>query len=196
MGGNGADFGGAGGGLGDLFEVFFNGMGQAASERARESTRRGADLRANIRLSLQETYAGVTRELDVPTLLRCETCDGNGAQPGTSIETCSACKGAGRLREVRQTFFGQFMQEVPCVKCGGRGRVAASPCETCRGEGRTRGKRQVSVRIPAGVDEGDRVRVTGAGEDGEAARRPATCIALSRLSRTASSSGARTTCCT
>jgi molecular chaperone DnaJ len=162
----GPDFGGGmGGGLGDLFEVFFNGVNQAGG--AREQVRRGSDLRTNIHLTLEEIYAGTTRELQIPTLLRCETCDGNGAQPGTSTETCSSCQGTGRLREVRQTFFGQFVQETPCVRCGGRGEIIANPCNTCNGNGRVRGKRTVSVQIPAGVDEGDRVRVVGGGEDGE-----------------------------
>lgn len=166
---NGFASGGAGaGGLGDLFEVFFSGVNAAANQRAQESIRRGADLRTNIRMSLEEVYAGVTRELDIPTLLTCDTCNGVGAQPGTDVESCSACKGAGRLREVRQTFFGQFVQEVPCVKCGGRGKTFKTPCASCAGQGRKRGKRRVSVQIPPGVDEGDRVRVVGAGEDGEA----------------------------
>lgn len=166
--GGGFDASGAGG-LGDLFEVFFNGMAGAGTggSRTREQIRRGADLRMDVRLSMEEVYAGVTKQLEVPTLLRCTTCNGNGAQPGTDIETCSACKGQGRLREVRQTFFGQFVQEVPCVKCGGRGKIPSVPCSTCGGGGRKRGKREVSVQIPAGVDDGDRVRVMGMGEDGE-----------------------------
>ena len=159
----GADF--SGGGLGDLFDVFFNG---GMGGQTREQVRRGSDLRMNVKLTLEEIYAGVTKNLEIPTLLQCKTCSGNGAAPGTKVETCSGCKGTGRLREVRQTFFGQFAQEVPCARCGGKGRIAPTPCGDCRGEGRVRGKRSVSVQIPAGVDEGDRVRVMGAGEDGEA----------------------------
>jgi molecular chaperone DnaJ len=164
-----ADFGGGAGvgGLGDLFEVFFNGVQQAAGERARDAVRRGSDLRVNVRLTLEEIYSGARRDLEIPTLLGCETCDGSGAAPGSDVQTCSACKGAGRLREVRQTFIGQFVQEVPCVKCGGRGEIITTPCTSCNGQGRVRGKRSVSVEIPAGVDEGDRVRIMGAGEDGE-----------------------------
>ena len=165
-GGAGVDFGA--GGLGDLFEVFFNGMAGQGGSRTREQIRRGADLRLNVRLTMEEVFAGVTKQLEVPTLLRCATCGGNGAEPGTKVETCNACKGQGRLREVKQTFFGQFVQEVPCVRCGGRGQIPTTPCSTCHGAGRTRGKREVSVQIPAGVDDGDRVRVMGAGEDGEA----------------------------
>ncbi len=154
-----------GGGLGDLFDVFFGGT-QGGAGRAREDLQRGADLRYDLSLTLQECWAGVTKELRVPSMLKCKTCAGSGAAPGTKPETCQQCGGAGRVREVRQTFFGQFVQEAPCPRCSGRGKIIPNPCPTCRGDGRTRAERQVTVSIPPGVDEGDRVRVTGAGEDG------------------------------
>ena len=154
-----------GGGLGDLFDVFFGGA-QGGGGRAREDLQRGADLRYDLSLTLQECWAGVTKELRVPSMLKCKTCAGSGAAPGTKPETCQQCSGAGRVREVRQTFFGQFVQEAPCPRCSGRGKIIPNPCPTCRGDGRTRAERQVTVSIPGGVDEGDRVRVTGAGEDG------------------------------
>jgi molecular chaperone DnaJ len=161
------DFSGVGG-LGDLFEVFFNGMGGVGGTQTREQVRRGADLRLDLTLTLQESYAGVTRELEVPSLIKCQTCEGKGAQPGTIIESCSNCRGSGRVRQVRQTFFGQFVQEAPCARCGGTGQFIPNPCTTCHGDGRVRGTRKVTVNIPPGVDEGDRVRVTGAGEEGQA----------------------------
>ncbi len=164
-GGQGPDMGG-GVNIGDLFDVFFGGGG-AAGGRGREDVRRGSDLRADLTLTLEECWAGVTKELRVPTLVTCTTCGGSGAAPGTKPETCTGCNGTGRLREVRNTFFGQFVQEAPCARCGGTGRVNPSPCTTCRGDGRVRGERKVSVAIPPGVDEGNRVRVTGAGEDGQ-----------------------------
>lgn len=162
------------GGLGDLFEVFFGGAGGvgSVSGRARDDLRRGGDVRADVTLTLEECWAGVTKELRVPTMLNCDTCKGSGAAPGTSPETCVQCSGAGRVREVRQTFFGQFMQEAPCPRCGGRGKIIPTPCPTCRGEGRVRGERAVTIAIPPGVDEGDRVRVTGAGEDGQSGSPP------------------------
>ncbi len=166
-GGPGVDFSGAGG-LGDLFEVFFGGAaGGGVGTRARQDLRRGSDIRADVRLTLEECWAGVTKDLRVPTLLTCGTCSGSGAAPGSSPESCVQCAGAGRVREVRNTFFGQFVQEAPCPRCGGRGKIIANPCPTCRGEGRERRQREVSIAIPPGVDEGDRVRVTGAGEDGQ-----------------------------
>jgi molecular chaperone DnaJ len=160
----GADFPGSGG-LGDIFEVFFGGA--AGGGRAREDVRRGSDIRADVTLTLEECWAGVTKEIRVPTLLTCKTCSGSGAAPGTQPENCVQCAGSGRVREVRNTFFGQFMQEAPCPRCGGRGKTISNPCTSCRGDGRTRAERAVSIAIPPGVDEGDRVRVTGAGEDGQ-----------------------------
>lgn len=160
----GVDFG-AGVGLGDLFEVFFGGAG-VGGRGPQADLRRGNDIRADVSMTLEESWAGATKEVKVAARVTCKTCDGSGAAPGTSPETCSACKGSGRLREVRNTFFGQFVQEAPCARCGGTGRVNPTPCQTCRGDGRVRGERQVTVAIPAGVGEGDRVRVVNAGEDG------------------------------
>ena len=165
---NGAAAGGAdfGANLGDIFEVFFGGgMGGASSGR-REAARHGNHLRANVQLTLEEAWAGTTRELEIGTLLRCETCSGNGAKPGSKVEQCSGCQGSGKQRTVQRTFFGQFVQEVPCARCGGSGQFVPDPCESCGGEGRVKGKRSVSINIPAGVDEGNQVRVPGAGEDG------------------------------
>lgn len=164
-GGVGADFGG---GIGDLFEVFFGGAGGGGGVggRAREDLRRGSDLRIDVSLSLEECWAGVTRELRVPAMLRCKTCNGDGSAPGSKPEVCQQCSGQGRVREVRNTFFGQFVQEAPCPRCAGRGKIVVNPCADCRGEGRVRDERRVTVSIPPGVDEGDRVRVTSAGEDG------------------------------
>jgi len=165
-GGSGFDFGGAGGvNIGDLFDIFTTVAGSSGT-RTREATRRGSDIRADVVLSLEECWGGVTRNLEIPTLLLCETCEGSGAAPGTEAQSCVQCAGLGRQREVRNTFFGQFVQESPCARCGGSGKIIPTPCPTCKGEGRARGKRDLNVQIPAGVDEGDRVRVVGGGEDG------------------------------
>jgi molecular chaperone DnaJ len=161
-GGAGPDFGAN---LGDLFEVFFGGGGAQSGGR-REAPRQGNHLRANVQLTLEEAWAGTTRKIEVGTLLRCDSCSGSGALPGTKVENCQACSGSGRQRTVQRTFFGQFVQEVPCARCGGNGKFVPNPCDVCHGEGRVRGKREVTVRIPAGVDEGTQVRVGGAGEDG------------------------------
>ncbi len=167
---SGPDISGAGG-LGDLFEVFFGGGGGVGG-RAREDIRRGSDVRVDVRLTLEECWAGVTKELRIPTLLGCKTCSGSGAAPGTSPKNCVQCAGSGRVREIRNTFFGQFAQEAACPRCTGRGKIIETPCPTCRGEGRTRAERSVTIAIPPGVDEGDRVRVNGSGEDGQSGSPP------------------------
>ncbi len=165
-GGSGFDFSGTGGvNIGDLFDIFTTVAGGAGG-RAREAVRRGSDVRADVVLSLEECWAGVTRNLQIPTLLLCSTCSGSGAAPGTEAQSCVQCAGSGRQREVRNTFFGQFVQESPCSRCGGTGKIIPTPCPTCKGEGRARSTRELNVQIPSGVDEGDRVRVVGGGEDG------------------------------
>ena len=168
FGADGVDGNMGGAGVGDIFDIFFGGGGSPfGGGGVREQVRRGGDLRLNMQLTLEEIWAGTTRDLEIPTRLRCNACEGSGAAPGTKTETCTTCGGVGGVREMRQTFFGQFAQEAPCTRCGGRGTTIPSPCITCHGAGRVKGKRPVRVEIPAGMDEGDRVRVTGAGEDGE-----------------------------
>lgn len=164
-GGGGPDFGGVG--VNDIFEVFFGGGFGGGDGRARESSRRGADLRYDLALTLEETYAGVTKDLKIQCLVSCGECSGSGAAPGTTPQLCVACAGRGRVQQVRETFFGRFVQEAPCARCGGNGKFIPTPCPKCKGDGRVRGNRNVNVRIPAGVDEGDRVRVTGSGEEGQ-----------------------------
>ena len=164
-GASGFDFSQSGVNIGDLFDIFTNVAGSPGG-RAREAVRRGSDVRADVVLTLEECWAGVSKNLEIPTLLLCETCSGSGAAPGTETQSCVQCAGSGRQREVRNTFFGQFVQESPCARCGGTGKIIPTPCATCKGEGRARAKRDLNVQIPAGVDEGDRVRVVGGGEDG------------------------------
>ena len=153
--------------LNDIFDVFFGGGSPfGGGGGGRQAPRQGNHLRANVQLTLEEAWAGTTRTLEIATLLGCKTCNGNGAAPGTNVEKCVQCAGSGRQRTVKTTFFGQFVQEVPCTRCNGRGTIIPNPCQTCHGDGRVRGKREVTVRIPAGVDEGTQVRVPGAGEEG------------------------------
>ena len=153
-------------GWGSIFDVFFDqGMGGGRAQ-SQQDLQRGNDVRIDLTLTLQEAYAGVTRDLEVPTMVSCDNCGSTGAAPGSKPEACQACSGSGRRREVRQTFFGQFVQESICARCGGSGKIIPDPCTKCGGEGRVRGKRKISVRIPAGIDADSRVRVTGSGEQG------------------------------
>jgi molecular chaperone DnaJ len=154
------DFGGFSN-LNDLFETFF--AGTAGGQR-RSGTQRGADLRYELTITFEEAVFGCQKEIELPRWETCTTCRGNGAQPGTSTSRCSACQGTGEIRRVQQSIFGQFVNVTMCERCRGEGRVITTPCEKCRGQGRVRNNRRVVVNIPAGVDDGINVRVTGEGE--------------------------------
>ncbi len=155
-------FEGFGFGINDIFEQFF---GAAAAGTARRAgTQRGADLRYELTISFEEAVRGCQKEIEIPRWETCPNCHGNGAQPGTSTARCTACQGTGEIRRVQQSIFGQFVNVMVCDRCRGEGRVITTPCERCRGQGRVRNVRRVTVNIPAGVDDGINVRVTGEGE--------------------------------
>lgn len=170
----GVNGGGAGGGgaqfhdMGDIFnEVFgdvfgdmFGGRGGARGRSAGPA--RGQDLRYDLEITLEQAYAGSDVEITVPASLNCETCDGSGARPGTSPTTCSGCGGAGRVRASQ----GFFSIERACPRCGGSGQMVLDPCEDCHGRGQVRKERTLQVRIPAGVDDGARIRLAGEGDGG------------------------------
>ena len=148
----------------DLFETFFG--GGAGSRSRRQRANRGDDLRYDLTLTFEEAFKGVEKQLDVPRLVTCETCSGSGAQPGTSADTCSTCGGSGQLRRAQQSIFGSVVTATTCPACGGAGRVLRSPCVDCAGQGRRQQTRKLSVRIPAGVDTGSQIRLSGEGEAG------------------------------
>ncbi|MGB0894048.1 MAG: molecular chaperone DnaJ [Parashewanella sp.] len=158
FGGGNADFGDI---FGDVFGDIFGGRrGGGGGQR---QAARGSDLRYNLELSLEEAVKGLTKEIRVPTLTGCGTCDGSGAKKGTSASTCGTCNGAGQV-QMRQGFFA--VQQA-CPTCHGRGKVIKDPCKKCHGEGRVEKTKTLSVKIPAGVDNGDRIRLSGEGEAGE-----------------------------
>ena len=155
-GGNGADFGD----IGDIFEsIFGSAFGGGRQERG---PARGADLRYDMEIKLEDAFAGVTREIQVDVAARCETCDGSGAKPGTHTNRCTTCAGHGKVRAQQ----GFFMVERTCPTCQGAGEVIADPCNSCHGEGRVDRRKTLTVNIPAGVDEGTRIRLSGEGESG------------------------------
>lgn len=127
---------------------------------------RGDDIAVAVELTLEEAAAGVTRELEFEAVVSCDACEGSGAQPGTSRTSCSACNGVGQVRSVSRTAFGQFMQTGPCRACGGAGSVVEDPCDECNGSGRVRAAREVAVDIPAGIAEGQSIRMPGQGSMG------------------------------
>ena len=127
----------------------------------------GGDVGARIEVSLAEVLTGVEREVSVDTVSACEHCHGNGAEPGTPILTCETCDGAGQVRQVSRTPFGQMMHASACPTCGGDGRIAETPCERCEGSGREVRPRAWEVKVPAGIDSGQRIRIAGAGHVGD-----------------------------
>jgi molecular chaperone DnaJ len=166
---NGAAAGGAGfsgEGFGDIFDMFFGARGGQATAARPSGPTRGADLRYDLQITLEDAFRGAEREISFNHLAQCETCNGTGAKPGTLIVTCDRCTGSGVMRTVRQTPLGQFVTQTTCTKCGGDGQFVPSPCETCRGRGRSERPRTLSVKIPAGVEDGSRIRLTGSGEAG------------------------------
>jgi molecular chaperone DnaJ len=169
--GQAAGGGGAGdpfgaGGLGDLFDAFFNGMGGAQSGRRRTGPVPGPDAELVVELTFREAVFGVERQVDVTVPVHCDTCEGSGAQPGTSVTRCPECQGAGELRRVRQSILGQVVTAVPCNRCQGTGQSIETPCADCRGEGRRNESRTLTVDIPAGVDDGSTLRLAGHGPAG------------------------------
>ena len=153
------DFAGFGS-INDLFDFF---AGATGAPR-RSEPQRGADIRYELTISFEEAVFGCQKEIELPRWEACSTCRGSGAQPGTSTTRCSACQGKGEIRRVQQSIFGQFVNVTMCERCRGEGKVITTPCEKCRGQGRVRNNRRVVVNIPAGVDDGINVRVTGEGE--------------------------------
>jgi molecular chaperone DnaJ len=158
----------------DIFQAFFEGRDSPLGDLFGFGTRGpagGADVAANVEITLEDVLTGTSRELAFEAVQACEHCRGNGAEPGTPIRTCETCGGTGQLRQVSRTAFGQMVRAVACDTCGGDGKIAETPCEVCEGQGRTIGERTFEVEIPPGIESGQRIRITGAGHAGEAGAR-------------------------
>src|SRR5512136_2746402 len=156
--------------FGDLFDEFFGGFGgfgRSSSRRARNAPHRGADLQYSIDLSFEESIFGVEKEVEITRDEVCETCGGKGAEPGTSPVRCSTCNGTGEVRQVRQTLLGSMVQVSTCPVCNGKGETISTACHTCNGRGLVRRNRKKVVSIPAGVDNGNQIRLAGEGQPGE-----------------------------
>jgi molecular chaperone DnaJ len=150
------------GSFSDIFENIFGEFMHGQQGDRRSNALRGSDLRYDLEIGLEDAYNGKQVELRVDTTVRCEPCDGAGAKPGTSARTCTTCNGRGQVRAQQ----GFFVVERTCPSCRGAGQVIADPCPACRGEGRAEKRRSLEVRVPAGVDEGTRIRLAGEGEAG------------------------------
>ena len=150
-------------GFGDLFgSLFGGGFGGGFRERSN----RGQDLAYNLKITLNEAATGTEKQIRIPRTEKCEFCNGSGANPGSTVKTCSTCKGEGKVKHMRKSSFATFVQVIPCQTCKGKGKIIDIPCNTCQGSGLVRKRRQISVKIPKGIDEGYQLRLKGQGEMG------------------------------
>ena len=159
--------GGGGPGFGDVGDIFGDIFGNIFGGGMRGGPRRGADIGYVMELDLEDAVAGTERRIEIPTLAGCEPCKGTGSSDG-KLDSCGTCHGRGQVRIQR----GIFTMQQPCPQCGGRGQVVSNPCEHCHGNGRIEEEKVLSVKIPAGVDNGDRIRLAGEGEAGPAGTPP------------------------
>ena len=151
------------GGLGEIFETFFGGMGG----QGRQAPRRGADLNYKLNLTLEEASIGVEKEVNIQRIEACDTCKGTGAKEGTTPTKCPECGGQGKVYQVQRSVFGRFTNVVACTRCRGEGQIITDPCPKCKGSGRERASRTISVKVPPGIDNGNQIRISGAGNLGD-----------------------------
>jgi molecular chaperone DnaJ len=150
------------GGFGDIFEAFFGGTGT----KTRQAPRQGNDLRYKISISFEEAALGCEREIEITRVEVCPTCNGTRSRPGSQPTRCPNCDGSGQIRRVQRSLFGQFINTAVCNQCHGEGRLVTDPCHDCKGSGTQKRKRKISVNIPAGVNDGNSVRLSGEGDAG------------------------------
>lgn len=174
------------GSFADIFDAFFGGGGGGSSvfgggAGARSGAVQGGDVAVTADIDLADVLTGKSVEVSYDAVSACERCNGNGAEPGTPIETCSRCEGQGQLRAVSRTPFGQVVRAVACDVCDGGGKIARTPCKQCRGRGRTAGLKRLKVDVPAGIEDGQRVRLSGRGHAGEHGGPPGDLYVLVRV---------------
>lgn len=153
-------FGGDFGGFNDIFRMFFGGGFGRGYERAS----RGQDLAYDLNITLEEAAKGIEKEIEIPRTEQCEVCNGSGAAPGSQVQTCRRCNGAGRIQNMRRSALGTYIQVTPCPECRGKGRIITTPCQNCRGSGLVNKRRKIVVKVPAGIDEGYQLRLRGEGD--------------------------------
>ena len=150
------------GGFGDIFDAFF---GRTATA-TRQAPQRGADLRYGVTITLEEAAFGTEKEIKILRIENCSLCQGVGCKPGSQPSRCPNCNGTGQVRRTQQSIFGRFTNITTCPRCHGEGRIITDPCPQCRGSGKEKRQRNILVRIPAGVDDGSQIRITGEGDAG------------------------------
>src|SRR5712692_9703482 len=166
--------------FGDIFDTFFGG-GVGGNRSRRQRSNRGDDLRYDMTITFDEAFTGVEKQVDVARLATCDRCSGTGAEPGSGEETCPGCRGSGQIRRTAQSIFGSVVTASTCPTCRGAGRLLKNPCVQCRGQGRLEKPRRLSVRIPAGVDTGSQIRMSGEGEAGIRSGQPGVLYVVLRV---------------
>ncbi len=157
--------GGNAGGFGDLFDMFFGAAGQQGGRR-RSAAQVGDDIRADVQVTLKEVLTGVTKEVEVERAASCDACNGNGVEGGGQAQTCVNCQGTGMVTSVKSTFLGQVRTQSPCGRCSGTGFLITNPCKKCQGRGSRLVTEMVTINVPAGVENGNRIQMSGLGCDG------------------------------
>jgi len=168
-------FGGGFGGGGTIFDEMFGGQ---TRQRKRSTAAPGSDLKLRLKLTLEEIASGIEKKLKVKKWKPCDTCRGTGAKAGHSLTTCSVCNGAGEIRQVSRSVFGQFVNIATCQNCEGEGKVVKEPCMTCKGDGRVQGESTIKVNIPGGVAEGNYIPLRGEGNVGRRGGAPGDIIVV------------------
>jgi molecular chaperone DnaJ len=154
-------------GFGDIFDMFFGGgFGGTGAGGRRHAAEKGADLRLDLSIAFEEAAFGIEKDVEIPRMESCDICQGSGAEPGTEPKTCPVCGGSGKVKSTQSTPFGQFQTVRTCHRCQGMGTIIEKVCKHCRGSGKVRKVRKIHVKIPAGVDNGSRLRVANEGEAG------------------------------
>ena len=169
------------GSFGDIFDAFFGGDSPFGAGGMRSAAAQGGDVAVAVEISLDDAARGASVEVDYDAVDVCDHCRGNGAEPGTPIETCSRCEGAGQLRAVQRTAFGQLVRQVVCDACGGEGKIPQQPCGECCGRGRRAARRRLNVDIPAGIADEQRIRLSGRGHAGDRGGPPGDLYVLVRV---------------
>jgi len=153
-------------GFGDIFDMFFGGSGFGFGGTRPAGPEKGADLRYDLEIEFEEAAFGVETEITIPRTEECKTCHGSGAAPGTHPETCPQCRGTGQIQITQSTLFGRMVNVRTCDRCRGEGKIVRTPCKECQGQGRVRVRRKIKIKVPAGVDNGSRLRVPHEGDAG------------------------------
>ncbi len=153
--------------LGDVFENFFSFGGGGGRRASKKDIKKGKDIQVDLEIALEDTLQETFRKITLEKLITCHRCSGKGAEPGTKITECVMCRGAGQVQEVKRTILGSYTTFVTCPECKGEGTKPEKPCNVCRGEGRAKGREEMEVQIPAGIDSGQVIKMDGKGDAGK-----------------------------